>query len=85
MRAGQRGSALACGGVRLCCCCVRLLPLLLLLLPLLLARPTSTTSPALPPVPLLPVPRSDPAMPTLAVASALQHKHSDGVLDYAGL
>lgn len=27
----------------------------------------------------------DPAMPTLAVASALQRKHSDGVLDYAQL
>lgn len=33
----------------------------------------------------LPWPRSDPAMPTLAVASALQRKHSDGVLDYAQL
>jgi len=27
----------------------------------------------------------DPAMPTLAVASALQRKHSDGILDYSCL
>lgn len=27
----------------------------------------------------------DPAMPTLAVASALQRKHSDGILDFSCL
>lgn len=47
-------------------------------------RPTD--GPPTPPSPPSPPPLcSDPAMPTLAVASALQRKNSDGILDYAQL